>query len=154
MLKQHRWRIEIKESVRPTEATARQHHSPKIHSPVTVVTAFKTIITTMLKSVSAKLTRMKLVFVRRWRNFLTETQIKEFPTIVAKMMKVNTTIWATILIVPLVESSDSPSAIALRCADKSSGKVNSPINRTFVSWLNGAWIKANAMIVASCYWMF
>lgn len=89
--------MEMKESVKPIEATARQHHWPKIHSPVTVVTAFKIMITTMLRSVSAKLSKIKFVFVRRWRNFTTETQIKPLPTIVAIMIKVNTAIWATTL---------------------------------------------------------
>lgn len=87
----------MKESVRPIEATARQHHSPKIHSPVTVVTAFKIMIITILRSVSARLNKIKFVFVRRWRNFTTETQIKLLPTIAAIMIKVNTAIWATTL---------------------------------------------------------
>ena len=90
----------MNDRVKPIEATARQHHSPKIHSPVTVVTAFNTIIITMLRSVRAKLSKMKFVFVRRWRNFATETQIKLLPTTVAIIIKVNTAIWATTLTGP------------------------------------------------------
>ena len=102
----------MKESVRPIEATALQHLSPKIHSPVTVVTAFNTIISIILKSVNAKLSKMKFVFVRRWRNLITEITTKEFPVSVASVMKIKTINSTTTWTVPgATDSSVLPSAI-------------------------------------------
>lgn len=162
------WRIDMKDKVRPAAATAWQHHAPNIHSPVTVVTALKIITTTIVKSVSAKLSSMKFVFVRRWRNFVTEIQIKEFPTTVANMISTNTVIWTATSIVSTEGSLVcSPSAIVIRFQDKSLCKINSlrkaKVNtlrraqlRTSQSWENRTWptITVNRIIITSCWLTF
>ena len=66
----------------------------------------------MLRSVNAKLSSMKFVFVRRWRNLITEMQTSELPIAVVKMIQINITISMTILAVPdIVDAYDSSSAI-------------------------------------------